>query len=346
MTTPLTVQLKAEAARLGFDLCGIAPARAVADGDYFQGWLADGHAGDMAPWLAKNSACRADPKSLLAAAQSVIVLGLNYYQPSPARRGKISTYALGRDYHDIIPPKLDALDHWLRQHGGTQRRAVDTSALMEKPLAISAGLGWLGKSTVLVHPRFGPWLFLAELLTSLTLTPDTPAGSHCGTCARCLNACPTGALSAPYRLDARRCIAYLTIEHQGGIPLTLRKKIGDNLFGCDYCLNACPWGRRSQATREAALAVTPCPDLREMLYWDDAEFRRMFRGTPIFRLKRRRWLRNISVVLGNIGADADLPALRHAAADADPLVAEHAAWAIEQISTLDIKTKIATMPPH
>ncbi|MDR1191495.1 MAG: tRNA epoxyqueuosine(34) reductase QueG [Verrucomicrobiales bacterium] len=330
MSTPLTVRLKAEALRLGFDLCGIAPARAAADGGYFQRWLADGQAGDMTPWLAKNAAGRADPASLLAGAQSVIVLGLNYYRPVPARRGKISTYALGQDYHGLIWLRLDALDQWLRWHGGTQRRAVDTSPLMEKPLAVSAGLGWLGKNTVLVHPKFGPWLLLAELLTTLTLTPDPPVSSHCGNCARCLRACPTGAITAPYQLDARRCIAYLTIEHQGAIPLALREKIGGRLFGCDDCLAVCPWNRRAQKTHKLML-TRHYPDPREMLYWDDAEFRRTFRFTPIFRLKRRRWLRNISVVLGNTGAAADLPALRHAAADADPLVAEHAAWAVAQI---------------
>ncbi|MDR1144765.1 MAG: tRNA epoxyqueuosine(34) reductase QueG [Verrucomicrobiales bacterium] len=328
----LTMELKAEAARLGFDLCGIAPAAAVADADYFQRWLAAGQAGDMTPWLAKNSPDRANPAALLADARSVIVLGLNYHQTPPPRRGRIARYALGRDYHDLIPPKLEALDRWLQQRGGTQRRAVDTSALMEKPLAVSAGLGWLGKNTMLVQRRFGAWIFLAELITSLALPPDPPAAGHCGHCARCLGACPTGAITAPYRLDARRCIAYLTIEHQGAIPPAWREKIGDHLFGCDDCLAVCPWNRWARPTREAALTAQPYPDLREMLYWDDARFRAHFRGTPIFRLKHRRWLRNISVVLGNIGVSDDLPALRHAAADRDPLIAEHAAWAIGQIT--------------
>ncbi len=205
--TPLTLELKAEARRLGFDLCGIAPARAAANSGYFQRWLAGGQAGDMTPWLAKNAAGRAHPASLLAAAKSVVVLGLNYYQTPPPRRGRIARYALGRDYHDLLPPRLDALDRWLQQHGGVQRRAVDTSALMEKPLAVSAGLGWLGKSTMLIQPQFGAWVFLAELITSLELAPDPAVGDRCGSCTRCLAACPTGAITAPYRLDARRCVA-------------------------------------------------------------------------------------------------------------------------------------------
>jgi epoxyqueuosine reductase len=327
----LTANLKAEALRLGFDLCGIASVREAANGEYFKQWLDDGKAGDMTAWLAKNSPGRANPTSLLASAKSVVVLGLNYHQSPPPRRGKISMYALGADYHDIIPAKLDTLDRWLQQHGGQQRRAVDSSALMEKPLAVGAGIGWLGKSTMLIQQKFGTWIFLAELITSLELSPDAPAHDHCGSCARCIDACPTAAITAPYQLDARRCIAYLTIEHKGGIPPELREKIGDHLFGCDDCLAVCPWNRWAQQTREAALTAKPRPDLREMLYWDDATFRANFRGTPIFRLKHNRWLRNISVVLGNIGSYDDLPALRHAAANHDPLIAEHANWAIGQI---------------
>jgi epoxyqueuosine reductase len=332
MITTLTAELKAEALRLGFDLCGIASVQQAANGEYFQQWLDDGKAGDMTSWLSKDPVARANPATLMPEARSVIVLGLNYYQPPAARRGRISMYALGRDYHDIIPPKLDALDLWLQQHGGSQRRAVDTSALMEKPLAVSAGLGWLGKSTMLIQQKFGTWVFLAELITSLELTADQSAKDHCGSCTRCIDACPTGAITAPYQMDARRCIAYLTIEHKGGIPLELREKIGDHLFGCDDCLSVCPWNRWAQQTREAALTAIPRPDLREMLYWDDARFRREFRGTPVFRLKYNRWLRNICVVLGNTGTRDDLPALNHAAAGSDPLIAEHAAWAIGQIN--------------
>jgi len=320
-----------EALRAGFDLCGVAAPTPLASADYLRDWIGEGRAGDMKSWLGRDVESRVTPLHLLPEAKSLIVLGLNYHQEPPLRRGRIARYALGKDYHDLIPPKLELLDAWLKERGGVQRRALDTSALLEKPAAVKAGLGWTGKSTMLIHPRLGTWLFLAELLTTLELEPDTPVRDHCGACTRCLEACPTRAITAPYQLDASRCIAYLTIEHKGSIPQEFREAIGDRVYGCDDCLTVCPWNRWAVETREAGLAALPRPDLREMLEWDDARFRSEFRGTPVFRLKRGRWLRNVCVVLGNIGTVLDLPALERAAADADPLVAEHARWACDRI---------------
>lgn len=325
-------EIKVHVRSLGFEVCGVTSADPVRGADYLQDWIESGQAGDMTGWLGRDVPKRADPQALLPGAQSVIVAGINYWQEPPERRGRIATYALGRDYHNVIADRLKQLDAFLQAKGGQQRIAVDSSSLMEKPAAVRAGLGWMAKSTMLLHRKWGTWLFLAEVLTTLPLKADpTEEPDHCGKCTRCINVCPTRAITAPYQLDARKCIAYLTIEHKGSIPLEYRAAIGDHLFGCEECLTVCPWNRWAQQTREAAFEPVPRPDLREMLAWDDARFREEFRGTPIFRLKRDRWLRNVCVVLGNIGAREDLPALRAATQDSSELVREHAAWAIERI---------------
>ncbi len=328
-----SVALKAKALELGFDLCAVGPVVAPAFAEYFSEWLADGRAGEMESWMARNPEVRKNPRELLPEAQSLIVLGMNYYQPEPERRGRIAKYALGKDYHDLIPGRLKQLDVWLSEQGGVQRKAVDTSAILEKPAAATAGLGWQGKSTMLIHPRWGTWMFLAEVLTTLSFEVDPVQSDHCGSCTRCIDICPTQAITAPYQLDARRCISYLTIEHQGAIPEEFRRAIGDHLYGCDDCLDICPWNRWARQTREASFEAIERPDLSEMLSWSDEKFRREFRGTPIFRLKRPRWLRNICVVLGNIGDRGDLAALEVAERDPDPLISEHAGWAIKEINT-------------
>jgi epoxyqueuosine reductase len=202
---------------------------------------------------------------------------------------------------------------------------------MEKPIAVMAGLGWQGQNTLLIHSQNGPWLMLGSILTDLEIPHDSPSNDHCGTCTRCLDACPTQAFPQPYVLDSRRCLAYLTIENPGPIPEEFRPLLGDRLFGCDECLEVCPWNRHAQQSRELSLSPIPRADFSEMLDWDEPRFRKEFRGTPIFRLKRARWLRNICTVLGNIGTENDLPSLEKATQDQDPLVREHAHWGKNQI---------------
>lgn len=331
---PRTHQLKrsllAEARALGFDACGIAPVAPPLQHQYYLQWIAEGRHGDMG-WMERNLERRLDPRKILPRAQSIVCLGLNYYQPEPPRRGRIAKYALGGDYHEVLLKKLQCLCRWLKGHGGENRPYVDTGPVLEKPIAMSAGLGWQAKSTMILHTRLGTWLFLGEILTTLEFPPDRPQAGHCGKCTACIDVCPTEAITAPYQLDARKCIAYLTIEHKGAIPHEFRKAIGDRLFGCDICLDVCPWNRWAVKTAEADLEARVYPDLRDMLLWDESDFRSHFKGTPIRRLGRARWLRNVAVVLGNIGGGTDLPHLKKLVADPNPLIAEHASWAVEQI---------------
>jgi epoxyqueuosine reductase len=319
-----------EAARLGFAAVGVAPIDLKLRREYYLNWISEGQHGEM-QWMERNNDRRLDPSRILPEARSIICLGLNYYQPNPDRRGKIAKYALGLDYHDLILDKLQALCDWIRGAGGEARPYVDTGPVLEKPLAVRAGLGWQAKNTMLVNTKAGNWLFLGEIFTTLDIPSNRAVSDHCGTCSACIDACPTNAITAPYKIDARRCIAYLTIEHKGAIPVEFRAMIGDRLYGCDDCLDVCPWNRWAQTTRETGLQARPCPDLREMLGWEEEDFRNQFRNTPVHRLKLPRWLRNICVVLGNIGKASDLPALKEVAGRGDPLVAEHAEWAIARI---------------
>lgn len=326
--------LRQAAQAAGFDALGIASARAPAHAADLHDWLANSFHGEM-DWMARAPQTRADPKKYDPGVKTILVAGISSRQKSPGLpRGRIAAYAQGGDYHIFLREKLEALAReTLAAWGGTQRVCVDTSPLLEKPLAALAGLGWQGKNTLLIHREHGPWLLLGCVLTDLELPPEAPAADHCGNCTRCLDACPTRAFPRPYVLDARRCLAYLTIENPGSIPEEFRPLLGDRLFGCDDCLEVCPWNRHAQTAREISLTPRPRPDLRDMLAWDDARFRSEFRGTPVFRLKRNRWLRNVSVVLGNIGGSEDLPALERAGKDDDPLVREHAVWASERIRT-------------
>ncbi len=290
-------------------------------------------------WMAKTPHRRRDPRELVPEARSIIVLALNYYQPDPepatdgAARGTIARYAWGDDYHDIIERKLNAFCARLAERGGIQRRYVDYGPVLERDFASASGLGWNGKSTLQIHRRLGAFFFLAEIITTLDLEPDAPARDHCGKCTACLDACPTQAITAPRRLDARKCLSYLTIEHPGPIPEEYREALGDRIFGCDDCLAVCPWNRFAQTARETRLAArdyvrnTP---LRDFLALTDAEFRALFAKSPIKRIKRPRFLRNVCIALGNTGTAADLPALQQAAADPDPVIAEAAVWALAQ----------------
>lgn len=319
---------------LGFDLCRIAPASRPPHAQAFRQWLAEGCAGEMA-WMERNADRRTDLQAVLPGAKSVVVLAVNYWQGTGENvpEGRIARYAWNEDYHDWIAPRLRRIEAFLREHGGVQRGYADTGPVLERDFGALAGAGWQGKSTLLVHPKLGTWFFLAEVLTTLELEPDAPLADRCGHCTRCMDACPTGAITAPHRLDARRCLAYQTIENKGAIPEALRPRLGGRVYGCDACAAACPWNRFARASREAAFAARPAVKLglRELLALDEERFRTLFRGSPIKRIKRRGLLRNVCVALGNTGTLADIPALEAAAADPEPLIAEHARWAIAEI---------------
>jgi epoxyqueuosine reductase len=349
MSGELKTQLVAFANELGFDSCRVSACAPPNHVKEFGEWLGSGAAGEM-DYMARGTEKRRDPQKILPGARSVIVLALNYFQGSTghgtahravatgqvAAAGRIARYAWGDDYHDVIAAKLEKVDRFLRRFGGEQKCYVDTGPILERDHAAQAGIGWHGKSTMLVGPKLGTWFFLAEILTTLELPPDEPAKDRCGKCTRCIDACPTGAITAPHRLDARRCISYLTIELKGPIPLEYRPLIGDRIFGCDDCLAACPWNRFARVSRESAFSArrsTIAFALRDYLSLSDTGFRNLFGNSPIKRVKRRGFLRNVCVALGNVGTREDLPALEQAAGDPEPLIAEHAAWAKGRIRT-------------
>jgi len=312
-----SVTIRQQARVLGFDLCGITTGTKTEHDASFRQWLADGCHGEM-----RYMTRRPDPDQLLPGVRSIIVVGLNYHNPGIPH---VARYAAGmRDYHDVMGEKLNELAKLV---DGVWY--VDTGPILERDLTQRAGLGWIGKHTNLINRRLGNWLLLGEVLTTRELVPDAPERGHCGSCRRCLDACPTGAITAPYRLDARRCISYLTIELKGSIPVELRPLIGARVFGCDACLEVCPWNRFA---RLSTIAPRALPPLTEMLAWTEQQFAGYFRGTPMFRLKRARFLRNVCVVLGNIGDKAALRALAHAVQDSDALVREHATWAINKLA--------------
>lgn len=335
------------AREIGFDSCRVAECAPPPHANEFGDWLRDGAAGEMG-YMERGEEKRRDPQKVLRGARSIVVLALNYWQgeietgdrkaetgkTDHGVQGRIARYAWGEDYHDVIAAKLDKIDNFLREFGGTQKCYVDTGPILERDYAAEAGTGWHGKSTMLVDEKLGTWFFLAEVLTTLELPPDAPTKDRCGKCERCMTACPTGAITGPHRVDARRCISYLTIEVKGSIPLEFRPLIGDRIFGCDACLDACPWNRFAQVSRETSFAArrsTIGMALRDYLELGDAEFRAMFRDSPIKRIKRRGFLRNVCVALGNVGDLNDMPALERAAIDPEPLIAEHARWAMKQI---------------
>jgi epoxyqueuosine reductase len=332
-------QVKGIAADLGFDDCRIARAGEATHAQAFHEWLADGCQADM-EWMAGTPERRADPRLVLDGCRSVICLAVNYF---PGRtpfdeKGeggyRIARYAWNDDYHDGIGDRLKEFVRRLEALGGAHKVYVDTGPVLERDFATDAGLGWNGKSTVQIHRGLGTWFFLAEILTTLELKADDPFGDHCGKCMRCIDACPTQAITAPHRVDARRCISYLTIEHKGEIPEEFRRAMGDRIYGCDDCLDACPWNRFAQVSRDASFHARRevfRHSLRDFLELDDDGFRKLFARSPVKRIKRGRFLRNVCVALGNTGGAEDVAALEIASRDPDPLVSSHAGWALGEI---------------
>ncbi len=338
--------IRHRALELGFDACRFTTAEAPESASHLQRWLEAGRQGEMA-YLQRTAAKRNNPQLVLPGARSVITLAVSYARdPSTATTnlessrpfpGVIARYARFDDYHDVLAGPLKELSQLVNTLGGDETRSlwyVDTGPLLERDLAQRAGLGFVGKHTNLISRSLGNWFFLAEIITTLELPPDAPEKNHCGNCTRCIPACPTGAILGPFQLDARLCISYLTIELKGAIPVELRPLMGNRIFGCDDCLAACPWNRFAHAGRlleSHAHTDLAQPDLLELLQLDEPALRQRFRGTPILRSKRRGLLRNVCVALGNVGDATALPALREAASDSEPLIAEHARWAVQRL---------------
>ena len=336
-------QIRQRARELGFDDCRFTTAAPPDHTAEFQKWLAQDQHGEMT-WLQRNAHKRVDPENVLADAKSVITLAISYEVQGPKSkvqsrdaRGVVARYAQFADYHDVVGEPLRTLTGFINDLGGTATRSlwyVDTGPVLERDLAQRAGLGFVGKHTNLISRTLGNWIFLAEIITTLELEPDSAEHNHCGKCTRCITACPTNAITAPFNVDARRCISYLTIELKGSIPVELRPLIGNRIYGCDDCLAVCPWNRfarEGEMMKPHARTELDEPRLLQLLSLDDARFKTMFAGTPILRTKRRGLLRNVCVALGNVGDERSLPALETAAQDPEPLIREHAGWALEQI---------------
>lgn len=338
----LTEEIKAHAGHLGFDLAGVTTAAPPRYGTYYAEWIERGMAGEMA-YLGRQIEKRQDPGQVLPNARSLVVVAMNYRCPDtdPApdgtHSGKIAQYARGDDYHDVMKEKLQALLLFIRDRAGRPlegRVYVDTGPVLEREFAVRAGLGWFGKHTNLIHKRVGSWLLIGEILLDIELDQDRPAADHCGTCTRCIEACPTDAIVEPYVVDSRRCISYHTIELKGAIPTAYRTAMGDRVFGCDDCQDVCPWNRRAPVSGHSAFMPRPwneMPGLIEMLGLTPEEFRTRFKGSPIKRTKRRGLLRNAAVALGNTKDPGAVPALADSLADDEPLVRGHAAWALGNV---------------
>ncbi|MGK6356182.1 tRNA epoxyqueuosine(34) reductase QueG [Sphingomonas sp. DT-207] len=341
---PLETRIKDKAAEIGFAACGIARADAApAAAARLREWLAEGRHGSMI-WMEERAHHRESPAALWPEVRSVIALGMSYAPAADPLAmaeekevGRISVYAQGADYHDLIKRKLKELARWLVEAApdADVKVFVDTAPVMEKPLSEAAGLGWQGKHTNLVSRTHGSWLFLGAIYTTLELSPDVPGRSTCGSCDACQTACPTDAFPAPYRLDARRCISYLTIEHKGPIPHEFREAIGNRIYGCDDCLAVCPWNKFAAAA-QANMAFAPraelaAPELADLLALDDAGFRQVFSGSPIKRIGRDRMVRNCLIAAGNSGSAALVKPVRALLDDPDETVREAAQWALERL---------------
>jgi epoxyqueuosine reductase len=323
----------------GFEACGFVSAQAAPHCEPFLRWLQAGSHADM-DWLARSPERRTDPRNVLPDCQTMIFLAKNYFQggPNPRSNGRIARYAYGQDYHELMLIAMHPICEYLDRRGGIQKPYVDTGPILERDFAAASGIAWQGKSTMCLNQKLGTWFFLGTILTTLFIEPDPPARNRCGSCTRCIDACPTRAITAPYQLDSRRCISYLTIENKGPIPLEFRTAIGDRIYGCDDCLDVCPWNRFAETTRETRFLMPPevqSMSLRSLAALSVDEFRSLFRHSPIRRIKRNRFVRNVCVALGNVGTEDDLPVLRDLAGDPDALIAEHATWAIAQITDRD-----------
>jgi epoxyqueuosine reductase len=334
--------IRQHALELGFDDCRFTSAEAPGSAARFQDWLAQKKFGEMA-WLERNAEKRVEPAKVLEGINSVIILAASYDNPQlstlNSEQGLIARYARFDDYHEVLGERLKLLSQFVNEIGGAQTRSlwyVDTGPILERDFAQRAGLGFVGKHTNLISRKAGNWIFLAEILTTLELAPDASEKNHCGKCTRCITACPTNAITAPFELDARRCISYLTIELKGSIPVEFRRAIGNRIYGCDDCLAACPWNRFA---REGSLMKPHArkdldqPELLELLSLDEKGFKARFAGSPILRTKRRGFLRNVCVALGNTGDTSTLPHLEKTSHDQEPLIAEHARWAVDEIKS-------------
>ena len=340
----LETRIAEQARAIGFTACGFAPADAADEaGERLRDWVAQGRHGTMG-WMEERLHHRVGVNALWPEANSVIALGLSYAPRRDPRwledepgKGRISVYAQGADYHKIVKQKLKALARWLVETEPCEVKVfVDTAPVMEKPLSAAAGIGWQGKHTNLLSREHGNWLFLGVIYTTLDLAPSGPASAHCGSCTACIAACPTDAITAPGEIDARRCISYLTIEHQGPIPEEFRAPMGNRIYGCDDCLAACPWNRFA-GPEQAHEKFAPRPELvapalADLLQLDEAGFREMFAGSPIKRIGWGRMMRNCLIAAGNSGDAALAPHARTLAASADPVVAEAADWALERLA--------------
>jgi len=323
---------------LGFVECRIAPAIRAAHADEYKSWVDKGMHGSMA-WMERNIDRRSDVRAIVPEAKAVICLALNYYPGEyPLNNNEldyqIARYSWNDDYHDLIEAKLDEFNMALEVFGGAQRYYVDTGPVLERDYANESGLGWNGKSAVQLHKKYGPWIFLCEMITTLPLEPDHKHLDHCGKCTRCLDHCPTGAIVAPHKVDARKCISYLTIENKGAIPIEYRKAVGNRIYGCDECLATCPWNRFAKTSQEASFLARENifrHNLVDFLSMSEEDFRTVFAKSPIKRIKRERFIRNVCVALGNSGQKEHLPALQKAAQEESTLIQEHAQWAINEI---------------
>lgn len=335
--------IRQRARELGFDDCRFTSAAAPGAAKQFQNWVAEGKFGEMA-WIERNADKRTNPQKVLPDAKTAICLAVSYDTGKRAEAGDgisgtVARYARFDDYHDILGGRLKLLAQFVNETGGAPTRSlwyVDTGPILERDFAQRAGIGFVGKHTNLISRKYGNWIFLAEILTTLELEPDTPEKNHCGKCSRCIAACPTNAITAPFQLDARRCISYLTIELKGSIPTDFRRAIGTRIYGCDDCLAACPWNkfaREGRLMKSHARKDLEQPDLVDLLSLDEKNFKMRFAHSPILRTKRRGLLRNVCVALGNIGNESALPALEKASQDSEPLITEHAHWAIGEITS-------------